>query len=198
MPPRPPQSASEVIADLAQRVRLLERQFPIIVPPAATPSTDCNCCFGARVRRTTPVAGVASGSPVIIDFEEACYDTSGFWSIANPSRFTAPFDAICTFGACLHWSAGSNAGTTRSMSFQPNGNLAHRFGVADSGAAAGSSFTHFNAGIDWYLSAGDYVELAAFENDGGPLDLLVSDQFAPHYWVRACPVTLPPIIFHEE
>lgn len=85
----------------------------------------------------------------------------------NPTRYTASLQGVYSFGAGLDFAA--NTAGTRYMYFKVNG--ATNMGLSQAPGNVGQD-TWLQLRDDIQLNAGDYVELLAFQNSGGALNII--------------------------
>jgi Pentapeptide repeats (8 copies) len=128
---------------------------------------------GARVRRTAAVTvpGNASGSTVL-SYDATDFNVGGVFNSTQPSRMTAPVAGRYLIVATARWE--SNANGRRTIALEVNGTAAQ---IARSNISAFWFTTAtFNpeqtAEAIYKLSAGDYVEVLAYQDSGSALTLL--------------------------
>lgn len=116
---------------------------------------------------TTQSIGNASHTAVVFDSE--AYDTASLHSTSsNTSRITVPVAGIYRFTASVEFA--SNASGQRRLHYRVNGTTANRFGGISFPAANGTG-TSVQSSVEISLSASDYVELFAYQDSGGSLNL---------------------------
>ena len=97
------------------------------------------------------------------------YEFGTFFNAGNPTRLTVPAGAAGIYAIDSNFSIAANATGLRFMQFFLNGAGAGFFSF---GQNAGSAFNHDIAGgTKIRLAVGDFIEVIAFQNSGGALDI---------------------------
>lgn len=127
---------------------------------------------GASAFKNTSVASqsIANNTATAITFNDEDYDTDAFHSTStNTSRFTVPAGKAGYYllSATITYDV-SNTGN-RALYFYKNGSP-YQYGEQSAGISTWA--TMMNAAIVINLAVSDYVELYAFQNTGGNLDVL--------------------------
>jgi hypothetical protein len=133
----------------------------------------------ARVYNDANIS-IANNTVVILTFNQERYDTDSIHSISvNTSRFTIPFAGKYAVGA--HVGFASNATGYRQVGLLLNGvtNIAIQNYPAVNGDA-----TAFSIATEYDFPAGVFVEVYAYQNSGGPLNVIVSNNWTPEFWIR--------------
>lgn len=66
---------------------------------------------GASLRRTDGNhLAVTQDAWSLVEYDQAIWDTDGYWSAGSPGLLTAPFDGVFLFGSNGRWSPAQNAG----------------------------------------------------------------------------------------
>ena len=125
-----------------------------------------NAAYGAVAKRTTTQA-VATATPTAISFNSEVRDDGGFYSSANPTRFTAVVDGWCVFSGTCHWAGANSYG--RRLYARLNGT------TEISGTSVISDADHNDprqnvTGV-YYLSSGDYIEFMLDQNSGRTINI---------------------------
>lgn len=109
--------------------------------------------YGAKVRRTTTLAGGAASTPVLVTYTTEVLDQAAYWTIAEPSKFTVPVQGWYQ----VAYQGRRNPQTQPAADFQirVNGVEVQRI-RGDSGGAASTVLAATTALV--YLNAGDYVQ----------------------------------------
>lgn len=97
-------------------------------------------------------------------------------NVTNNSRLTANTDGLYQIDFSGEWD--TNATGQRQFFLQVNGTTPIAVIRHD---ASGASTTQMNVSSQYQLSAGDFVEVFAFQNSGGALDVLANAQFSPEF-----------------
>lgn len=105
-----------------------------------------------------------------LNFDEAVWDTDGYWSAGNPERITCPvgLDGFYLFCSVVGW-AGSATGARRETYLRVNSDNALIFARDVQEPPTGNCDVTCT-GI-WYLTAGDYVQQRLHQNSGGNLNV---------------------------
>lgn len=112
------------------------------------------------------------GSVVLFNAER--YDTDAFHStVSNTGRLTVPYTGKYRVGCNISF---SNNGTgTRSLWMVLNGtSVIGSAGVAANDANGSSQYTQLNINTEYAFTAGDYIEILAYQVSGGSLDIIAS------------------------
>ncbi len=125
--------------------------------------------------RATVAQSIPNSAGTSVNFDTADVDTDvdgvgGHNPASNPSRFTARYPGwyLCS-GGCVFV---ANATGRRIVWFKVNGVDQAGSEATTSGSAGGSTGPAIRAKL-LYLTIGDYVELAAFQESGGALNTAV-------------------------
>lgn len=135
------------------------------VASGAITSGDLPTAIAARAVVVTALP-VSDGTPLYPSFDYTDFDTASIWSVANPTRLTAPVSGVYVISATNGWAA-SGAGS-RTMRV-----LRNHAGRVGSVKDAGSADTMFqNLSTSHVLAAGDYIEIQLIQNSGGSLNTI--------------------------
>lgn len=143
------------------------------------------------VRRSS-VQSVASGTIVPFTPSTAFYNSDGtaMWNAAsNPSRVFAPVAGIYQVSWSLQFGAGPSASTRQGFVTINGGGTGSGNRYASSFARVSSSADgiQLSASCPVVLAAGDYVELNAFQDSGGALNIVpngtVNDAWLQLVWL---------------
>lgn len=130
---------------------------------------------GARVARNSSVQSIANGSFVPISFDVANYDEWGYWSAGTPTRLVAVESGIHDIGA--QFSIASNVTGKRAITIRLNATTV----IATAEITASGTARKLNISTKYNLTAGDYVEVEAWQNSGGALDIDIATASA---WIE--------------
>lgn len=112
---------------------------------------------------------------IAFDTPSSTANPAGMWSAGSPSRVTAPWTGWYDCKGAAEFAA--NASGRRVLGLRVNG-VDPPVRVASQTSGSGTNPIHLQAAATLYLGAGDYVELAAFQNSGGALNVTASS-FSP-------------------
>lgn len=138
----------------------------------------------ASVYRTTNQT-LTTGTETAVAFTSEEWDTAGFHdNVTNNTRLTAPYTGRYLVIACLRWE--SNATGVRYLYFRRSGGGAAITDVK--GADYRQAITIpdliiITSSAIFSLNAGDYVEVIAFQNSGGNLNLVAAGA-APNFQIH--------------
>lgn len=130
-----------------------------------------------RVRRTAVVSmgnGWSTKSWTVADF-----NTDSMWSLGtNPTRITFNTAGLYVVGGSC--GAAANANNTRGMELKVNASRA----IAAAGYYPATSLqaTWLTCGCVHAFSVGDYLELNEYQDSGGSLNDVVTDDGTPCMW----------------
>lgn len=123
-----------------------------------------------------------------VDFDTEGFDTDGYATITDPSRLTAPSDGLYGFGATVFFAA--NATGFRRVKIRKNGTetIASQAVMA---ITTGSEPTEVTISFEAALEETDYIEVIAYQNSGGDLNVGVGSKF----WItkRGSLTFVPPV-----
>lgn len=126
---------------------------------------------GARVRHASSAVTLQDNATAVLSYDTADFNVGGVFNSAQPTRMTAPVAGRYFITASVRWA--SNATGRRALALELNGTAAQ---IARSNVSpflqGGAAFNPEQTAQTIYkLNAGDYVEVWAYQNSGGPLDL---------------------------
>lgn len=107
-----------------------------------------------------------------LTFDNIAFDTGGFYSAGQPTRFTVPVTALYLIHCHIQWSGSSGSGIRR-LKITRNG--AAEIGFADDGLTTHTNQVFQSLTIMRYLTAADYVRMEVLQTSGGNLDILQND-----------------------
>lgn len=116
-----------------------------------------------------------------LTFDSELYDTDALHSTASlTSRFTVPAGGgrFC-LGGSIEFAA--NPTGDRHLAIKVNG-IAY-YVVADSRLACATLPTRLSVATEFSFSAGDFVELVAYQNSGISLNIVRSSEYSPSFWI---------------
>lgn len=146
---------------------------------SATPFTGCS------VHRTTSDHSIASGSYVAVQWNGERYDTNTFHNnVTNNTLLTVPFAGYYHIEANVVFAASATG--LRSAGFALNGGItAETTGSFNLVTPVSGDYTGVHTAQDILLTAGDYLEVYAYQNTGGALGLKVDYTAAQIRWIGA-------------
>lgn len=133
--------------------------------------------IGALVRRTT-AQSIATATWTTIEFDAEVRDDGGLHDTgSNTGRLTAPVDGWYHVTGAAEFASNGSGG--RWLRLRLNGTTIVRR-INKLSNAGGNPDGH-DISLSRYLAAGDYIELQAFQDSGGNLDVTTEDPFAPNF-----------------
>jgi hypothetical protein len=126
---------------------------------------------GARVRHANTAVTVQDNATAVLSYDATDFNVGAVFNSTQPTRMTAPVAGRYLITATVRWA--SNAVGRRALALELNGTAAQ---IARSNVSpflqGGAAFNPEQTVETVYkLNAGDYVEVWAYQNSGGPLDL---------------------------
>lgn len=144
-----------------------------LVPTIPTlPSEAC--------RITNSIATTLADSTLTaLSFDTERYDTAALYSGGAPTRITIPTAGIYNIGSCIQYAFNTTGYRFNGIRLNGANFLAAQLQLPVTTAATGTDIT---LNVQWQFSVGDYVELMAFQNSGGGLDVTKAADFSPEFW----------------
>ena len=132
----------------------------------------------ARVYNSAAIT-LTTATETLLTFNSERFDTNGLHSpSSNPGRLTAPSSGVYLISA--HLTFASNATGIRYAYIRLNGStIIARAKLPTSGSGGLDDWLSIST-ICW-LAAGDYVEVFAFQNSGGNLNILSAGNSSPEF-----------------
>jgi hypothetical protein len=132
---------------------------------------------GARVYNSAAIT-LTSGASTALTFDSERYDYDNIHStVTNTGRLTATTAGIYHISG--HARFDVNATNQRFILIRLNGSTTIANQTAQ--ALAGSLNTALTVSTIYELAAGDYVELLAYQNSGGNLDVTATGNHSPEF-----------------
>lgn len=126
---------------------------------------------GARVRHAASAVTVQHNATAVLSYDTTDFNIGGVFSATQPTRMTAPVAGRYLIIASVRWYP--NASGRRTIALEVNGTAAQ---IARTNVSAYSTTASLSpeqtAQTIYKLNAGDYVEVWAYQDSGGPLDLM--------------------------
>jgi hypothetical protein len=134
-----------------------------------------------RVRATNSVALVIPNNAVTaLALDTNRYDSNGLHDVAvNNTRLTCKRAGLYVITGHAQFAA-SAAGTLRILGIRLNGNQAGGVLAAEQFAPVAVDFLK-SVSTEYVLAVNDYLELYAFQDSGGNLNVLKVNQFSPEF-----------------
>lgn len=121
--------------------------------------------------------GTTTGTP--ITFDSVTKDNDGMWNASAPTRLTINTTGWYELEWAVHWAAVSDD-TIRIQAVSLNGALAigSLIGYYDHVNASGTATPEVRVCYDYFLNAGDYIQLAVMQGTGSSLSTASSGTVA--------------------
>lgn len=133
----------------------------------------------ARVFNSANISIVTSGTPQFLTFDSERFDNGGLHSTSvNTGRLTAPITGLYMIGGGVEF-AVSGIGS-RQLALRVNGTT---FIATENQSAVAGDVTEMDIATPYRMTAGDYVELRAFQNSGGALNVTAAANYSPEFWM---------------
>ena len=145
---------------------------------AAFSGAKVSCQSGQSI----PNGGFGSETAIVFDFE--AYDQGGYWSAGNPTRFTIPESGYYHVGGSALFDP-SQTYTLQLLTIYRNGILAHDNEWQNHPHATGQDANRSSMwlAIDFFFTAGQYIELRVGQTNAGSANRLVSGGDA-QFWIH--------------
>lgn len=132
----------------------------------------------ARVERVT-AQSIPNNTPTAISFTSAVTDSHVMWNVGNPTRLTIQVDGFYLMGFSGRW---ASANAIREVFFrQTNFNFVAELDRQSQIKVAAVSHD-FSANYNWFFTAGDYIEIVAFQTSGVALDISGDATSPMNFW----------------
>lgn len=121
---------------------------------------------------------IPDNTVTLLTFNQERYDTANIHSTAsNTGRLTAPITGIYDIFGHIAYAANSTG--TREILIRLNG--ATYIAVHDETGPSATLTHQQSISTHWLLNAGDYVELIAYQNSGGSLNVTSTSAYTPEF-----------------
>jgi hypothetical protein len=144
--------------------------------------------IGARAYCSTALT-VPSATLTALAFDVEVWDTDGIWNASAPTRFTAARGGFYDAGGGFDMLAAQNTVASRLLVYVRR-NGSDYMAASDNHTIAGKGATvSVSAGMIW-LSAGDYIEILAYHDQGADKLLraaTAANQLYCHGWLARRP-----------
>lgn len=133
--------------------------------------------IGARVYRTTGQS-IPSATFTAISFDTERYDQDALWDVANPTRLTCTRAGIYLIVGAVIYATGATG--QRQTGIRLNG--ATFLAAVNGGVAVATTiFPCHNPTTICQLAVGNYVELVAYQDSGGAVNVAQFDDYSPEF-----------------
>lgn len=150
----------------------------IFTPNTVIKSADMNLNFAqvtalenlpmASVLRSTAQT-IGNGAITAVSFDTQTYDTGDCWAIGDPTKFYAPSTGYyALFG---HITYTANATGRRAILIDINGTTKDWSSLMPAGGAYTQAVNTYE---EYYMTAGQYARIMAWQDSGGNLDTVAS------------------------
>jgi len=134
---------------------------------------------GARVRHSANQS-IANNTPTVLTFDTEGYDTDGIYDAGSPTRLTCQ-----TAGKYLIFALATfayNAATGKRHIIRLKLNNTTEIGSAE--GVSGGGNPGLTAVTTYNLSVGDYVEVTAYQDTGGALNIVSEGLYSPAFMMQ--------------
>lgn len=144
-----------------------------VVSDVGSGSSASVSVVGASITRQATAQSIPSASLTVISWDTEEFDVGGFFTSATPTRVTIPtgMNGYYALSGQIAFAATAG-GAERTIAFRKNGTTNFAYGTAYFTSSAPS--TPNISGRTVYLTAGDYIEVTAYQNSGSSVNTLVS------------------------
>lgn len=149
------------VYDSSQVAGLTSKMLTLPVAPAS----------GCRAYRTTNQA-IANATLTALSCDSEDYDTSAYHEgVTHPSRLTVAMAGLYQVGCSILWDSSTTG--TRAVYVVKNGATSTRLAGNDKSASASGAQ---NLSCTLSLSAADYIEFYVYQDSGGSVNLVATEQ----------------------
>jgi uncharacterized membrane protein len=131
-----------------------------------------------RVYNSTNIS-ISANVTTNLTFDSERYDTNDMHSTAvNTSRLTCNGSGIYSIGGSVDWSS-SSSGDRQIIIYQNTSNII----AAERQYPGLSGFSNLTINTQYYLSSGDYVELAVKQTASASVNVLAAPSYSPEFFM---------------
>lgn len=160
--------ADTKISALSAGTPTLDDLIPFVDDPSGTPITKkatIGATFAAvhascRVKKTSGTT-ITTGLDTDVSFVTEDWDDAAFWDGGTPTRLTAPTTGVYLIIMATDWDSQTTGNRYLHIRHSADGNIRS----VTQGGSPGDA--HQCASIVYKMTAGQYVELRVFHNQGG-------------------------------
>lgn len=136
---------------------------------------------GTRLESTATQA-IANNTQTAVSYSGVTpdFDDAGQFSNSTPTRLTAKSPGTYLFGGTVLWQDGTG-GTERSLRIIKNGNTGGGYARQSLQGTANGQFLHTVGAAR--LALNDYIELSAYQDSGGSLNILGNGTETNSFWM---------------
>lgn len=175
-----PDTSDFVDMTSAQTIGGIKTFTSIPVLPASDPASDNQAVrkayvdalaskfSGCMVRRTSNQS-ISNGTPNLVTWQTALYDTDSYWSAGDATKILIPVDGLYQIMANVTFEA--NATGTRAFVIQVNGDSSD-YVLRPRGAATNAGEWAFYGSTNVILHENDYLEMTVYQNSGAARNLV--------------------------
>jgi hypothetical protein len=131
----------------------------------------------ARVNNTGDQS-IPNNTATTLTFNNSHYDLSAMFNGSSALSCLTGLGGNYTIGACAQWAG--NATGSRQLYLRLNGSVVLAMVEQDPGS---TSPLVQQVGTQYVLAAGDYLEVVAFQNSGGGLNVTAVGNYSPEFWM---------------
>lgn len=124
----------------------------------------------AQVYKSSAPQTLTNATYSVVSFDSEKWDNRSVYDGINTTRLLAQQDGKYQVSSTVGFAANGNG--ARIINFRVNGNLSDRYGYQSTISIGSDLITVISSSTTLDLKAGDYVEVYAYQNSGGDLNLL--------------------------
>lgn len=134
-----------------------------------------------RVYNSANISHTTSGTWQVVTFDSERWDTGGMHStVTNTSRITIPTGCGGKYLIGYNLGFATNTSGLRGAQVYVDGSIVIEHQLTDTVSA---SYSWLLSGSTLAsLSAGQYIELRAWQNSGGALNIAANSNYSPEFW----------------
>lgn len=138
---------------------------------------------GARVYKAADFTHNSTGNYLPITFDTERYDSSAFHSTgSNTERLVAPSDGYYHVGGCIMWDTNATGNRILGIRWWRADAGDNKFITFEGNVPGASRVQTISA--DYFMEAGDWIELWAFQSSGGNRTILSIPNASPEFWIH--------------
>jgi hypothetical protein len=169
----------EIIKKYNASMRFLVTSFSRLID-------DLGFDYNARVYNDANISHTSSGTEQALTFNQERYDIREMHSTtSNTGRLTAIRAGVYMIGGHIEWAANSTG--QRTITIKHTDSTPTTTVIAEHTSDATASGAHPQSiGTVYELAVNDYVELFTNQNSTGSLNVLVTGNYSPEFWIQWC------------
>ena len=177
-------SGGSTAVDLKEFVKKYNALMRFLVTDFSRLIDDLGFDHNTRVYNNANISHSSSGTEQALTFNQERYDIRAMHSTSsNTGRLTAARAGVYLIGGHIEWAANSTG--QRAITIKHTNSTPTTTVIAEHTSDATASGAHPQSIATVYeLAVNDYVELFANQNSGGALNVLVTGNYSPEFWMN--------------